>query len=496
MAEKKEKQYVSDNVQLMAEWDWEKNNELGFNPQELTCGSNKKVWWKCEKGHTWDAVIAKRAAGRKCPICQGKKVLCGYNDLSTTHPHLVLEWDYKKNINVSPYQLSKGSEEKVWWICNRSHSWKASVYSRVAGSSCPMCSKELQTSFPEKIIYYYISKVFPDAIANYKTKYDTPFELDIYIPSLHLAIEYDGEQWHKDIQRDLAKNKMCEQFQITLIRVREPKCPMLDDNLSINISMKNKKVGISNAIKDIFAQISILTQTTYELDIDLSRDNIEILSLLDMSKKENNLVFSHPNIAKEWDYSKNGVLLPSNVSAGSDKKVWWICPLQHSYLASISSRIRGRGCPTCSGKIILKGYNDFATHNPELLQFWDYDKNAINPDSIAYGSDKKVWWLCENGHSYESSINNRRFGQACPICSNKKILVGFNDLSTTHPKVASEWNYDLNDITPKEVTAGSHQKVWWKCQKCGNEWQTYIYNRTSNHGCPKCARGRKEDGKV
>lgn len=69
MAEKKEKKYVSDNAQLMAEWNWEKNNELNFDPKTLTFGSGQKVWWKCSEGHEWQARIADRNKGRGCPKC-------------------------------------------------------------------------------------------------------------------------------------------------------------------------------------------------------------------------------------------------------------------------------------------------------------------------------------------------------------------------------------------------------------------------------------------
>ena len=86
MAESKEKKYVSDNVQLMAEWNWDKNNELGLYPHKLTIGSERKVWWKCKNRHEWDAVCYSRAAGNQCPICSGRKVLVGYNDLSTLLP--------------------------------------------------------------------------------------------------------------------------------------------------------------------------------------------------------------------------------------------------------------------------------------------------------------------------------------------------------------------------------------------------------------------------
>ena len=66
MAKNKEKRYVGDNAQLMVEWNWKKNTELGFDPNKLTCGSGKKIWWKCKKGHEWQAVINARSKGAGC----------------------------------------------------------------------------------------------------------------------------------------------------------------------------------------------------------------------------------------------------------------------------------------------------------------------------------------------------------------------------------------------------------------------------------------------
>ena len=87
MAEKKEKKYVSDNAQLMAEWDWEKNNELGIDPYKVTLGSDKRVFWKCKNGHSWQTSARPRVIeGTKCPYCSGEKPIAGINDLATTHP--------------------------------------------------------------------------------------------------------------------------------------------------------------------------------------------------------------------------------------------------------------------------------------------------------------------------------------------------------------------------------------------------------------------------
>jgi hypothetical protein len=88
MADKKEKKYVSDNARLMDEWNWEKNEKLGFNPYHMAQRSNKKTWWKCKNGHEWEATIDHRNSGQGCPICSNKALLYGYNDLETRYPSI------------------------------------------------------------------------------------------------------------------------------------------------------------------------------------------------------------------------------------------------------------------------------------------------------------------------------------------------------------------------------------------------------------------------
>jgi hypothetical protein len=140
VAEKKEKQYVSDNARLMAEWNWEKNNELGFDPSKLTYGSGMKVWWKCSNGHEWQAVVRDRNKGTCCPICEGQQVLKGYNDLKTINPALAEEWNCEKNGNLKPEDFTAKSHKKVWWKCQQGHEWQATIGSRNQGHSCPYCT--------------------------------------------------------------------------------------------------------------------------------------------------------------------------------------------------------------------------------------------------------------------------------------------------------------------------------------------------------------------
>ena len=138
MAEKKEKHYVSDNAQLMAEWNWERNTDV--TPPQLTLGSHKEVWWKCSKGHEWQTTINDRNKGRGCPYCSGNTVLNGYNDLQTVNPILANEWNYERNNGLTPVDVSPNSNKKVWWKCSKGHEWQAIIQGRNKGTGCPYCS--------------------------------------------------------------------------------------------------------------------------------------------------------------------------------------------------------------------------------------------------------------------------------------------------------------------------------------------------------------------
>ena len=136
-----EKKYVIDNAELMAEWNWEKNNELGFDPETLTLGSNKKVWWKCSKGHEWQALINNRNKGSGCPYCWGRYAIKGENDLQTVNPSLAKEWNDDKNNGLTPLDVLPNSDKKVWWKCSKGHEWQARIDSRNNGNGCPICRK-------------------------------------------------------------------------------------------------------------------------------------------------------------------------------------------------------------------------------------------------------------------------------------------------------------------------------------------------------------------
>ena len=113
---------------------------------------------------------------------------------------------------------------------------------------------------------------------------------------------------------------------------------------------------------------------------------------------------------------------------------------------------------------------------------------------VTWGSDQKAWWVCENGHEWQARINHRANGVGCPICSSRKVFEGFNDLATTHPKIAAEWHPTKNEaLTPSMIVAGSNKAVWWQCEK-GHEWKAIVSSRTrpAGNGCPVCRESKGE----
>lgn len=469
--------------QIAKEWDYSKNQNT---PAEVLSGSNQKVWWICSKGHSYQSTINRRTGQNSgCPFCSNNSVLKGYNDLLTINPELSSEWDYSKN-DITPSDVLPMSHLKVWWKCKEcGNEWKAVISSRSNGNGCPRCAKELQTSFPEQALFYYLRQIYPDAINGDR---HLGKELDIYVPSQMLAFEYDGGRWHQDIEKDTNKNILCNEHGITLYRIREKTCPILtDNNCEIIIVENDTESEILKAITEIFKRLNV------PLKIDISKDRTNIYAQYLSIKREKSIAGTHPELLKKWDY-QNNIIKPSRISPGSNKKVWRICDKGHHYQRSVNSEIKAIGCPICNGNQVLKGYNDFETwckqnNRLELLDQWDNEKNAVAPDSLTKSTKTNVWWRCQEGHSYQSYTYLRIKGGGCPYCAGKRVLEGYNDLITVAPEIAEEWDYIKNSTRPSEYTKGSNKKVWWKCSNCGNEWQTSICNRTRNNtGCPVCSR--------
>jgi hypothetical protein len=206
----------------------------------------------------------------------------------------------------------------------------------------------------------------------------------------------------------------------------------------------------------------------------------------------------YPEIVKEWHPTKNLGINPFEISFGSHKKIWWKCSTaeDHEWQTTVNKRvIEKTKCPFCAGQKVSLS-NCIATKEPELAKQWHL-KNSFSPFDLTIGSGIKVWWKCfvAEDHEWFASPVKRLAGRGCPCCRSvgrTHKIVQSNCLATTHPILSQEW-HSINQITPYEVTAGSHKKVWWQCSFVKeHQWEAMICNRSGGRGCPFCCESRGE----
>ena len=480
------------NPILAREWDYDKNGEL--TPDRITAGSAKIVWWKCSLGHEWESTPHNRSKGRGCPYCSNQKILKGYNDFASGYPELANEWNYEKNGDLKPYDYTAGSGIKVWWKCDRGHEWKTSIHSRTNGNSgCPFCSGHRVMKGNNDLF-----TLFPEIAAEWDYDKNVGLSPSDVTSGSNKIVWWkcsQGHEWKKDVySRTKGKGcPFCSKKRILkgyndLASVY----PQLakEWNYDKNGDLKPNEISAGSS-KKVWWKCSLGHEWESTPNNRSKGRACPYCSGYYVIEGETDFATLYPDLMKEWDYEKNTLLSPSTIPPGTHKSVWWKCNSNHSWKATIKSRtLQKAGCPYCSGLYVVVGETDLATTHPNLLEYWDHDKNVgLTPEMVKAGSKKKVWWKCKNGHSSKSAISDRAIrGLGCPYCSGKLAIEGETDLATLRPDLMSEWDFEKNgDLSPRRLTVGSNVKAWWICKR-GHEWQSTVVHRSSDGlGCPYCS---------
>ncbi len=205
---------------------------------------------------------------------------------------------------------------------------------------------------------------------------------------------------------------------------------------------------------------------------------------------DNNLELKYPNIAKDWDYDKNGNLKPSEVLYGTTLRVHWKCEYGHEWNTQVCSRIaQETGCPSCSNRVVTDT-NNLEVNFPEIAKEWNYEKNGdLLPNQVIFGSNIVVWWRCsEKNHEWFTSVASRtQKNSGCLYCCGH-LVKKEDSFGSKYKELLEEWDYDKNTIDPYEVTPFSHKIAAWKCKK-NHTWSIEIYQRSMGTGCPGCVGG-------
>lgn len=340
---------------LLKDWDYTRNER---GPDEYSPNSNEIVFWKCHIcGHEWKSKVSNRSHGRGCPCCSNRVLVQGVNDLQTTHPDIANEWDYKLNFPITPKDVMHGTAHEYYWICPYGHKpYLKSPNKRTSQhSGCPVCNTGKQSSFAERALFFYTKQLFPDAINRYREIFNNGMELDVYIPSLRLGIEYDGVAFHKPERLDREKRKylICKENHIKLIRIKEQNLWEVWQNNIADKMYQTEYDGkdllkLEDTIRWVLGKISF-NFSNLHLDINIYRDENKIRNINPGFLKENSLATKYPEIAKEWHPTKNGELTPSMFLCGSSYNAWWLCPVcGNEWRRQINSRVGQKtGCKKC-----------------------------------------------------------------------------------------------------------------------------------------------------
>lgn len=425
---------------IAKEWNYEKNYPI--MPSDILPGTPKKYWWICPKNHTYYSSVNNRVrVNAGCPYCANKAVLKGYNDLVTTNPELLKNWNYDKNdkLGLYPTSFTNVSGKKVWWKCEKGHEWESTIAHIKYGRGCPICNTGKQTSFPEQAIYYYIFKVDKTCVNRYKINGKN--EIDIFLPKLNIGIEYDGYRWHRGEEKELNdyfKTNFWREQGVSIIRIKEQN----KRNSSISsgdwICLNENEyylndedyVALSEVITDIIKRL-------YDIDIkiNIEEDRNEIYNNY-LFKEIDNSMINNRKIMKYYDYEKNLDVKPEYITRSSGKMLWWKCDNGHSFQASVHSMDQGKICLECKKEL--------------------FKKNGLIPLNDNYIKTLK----------YSESIKSLLF---------------------EYPELSKEWDYEKNaPIRPENIVSRSNKKYWWKCKKCGYEWQASSINRVKGFGCKMC----------
>ena len=394
---------------LVNEWHPTKNGDL--TPYGITHGVNRKAWWKCEKGHEWEAIINNR---RKtgCPYCSRIKVNKD-NCLATTNPKLAKEWHPTRNGILTPYDVTHGVNRKVWWKCEKGHEWRAIINSRKK-ANCPYCAR---TIGKEKCL----AILNPELAKEWHTTKNgslTPNDVGIWSRISAWWKCEKGHEWKTQVQarhRQKTKCPYCANRKVSKENCLATLNPKLakerHPTKNGNLTPHDVTTGSGKKIRWKCSKGHEWNATI------LSRKRAGCPHCAWQANENNCLATLNPKAAKEWHPTKNGPLTPYDVRSGIHKMAWWICDKGHEWETRICNR-KKHGCPYCSRQKANKE-NCLATIKPELVKEWHPTKNVdVTPYDVSYGSGKRVWWKCRRGHTWESEIRKK---SGCPRCRMIKL---------------------------------------------------------------------------
>ena len=386
---------------------------------------------------------------------RGLFLVATYNSLTAmawtvSHPHLLLEWSPKNTVKAAD---ARKAHKYIWdcqikTTCGCTHEWKSTLQDRLKGCGCPFCCIPAQ----RVCIHNSLAVKFPEVAA----------------------------QWHMN-GGDLTPQTV-------------------GPNSSKQVPWLCPKTNCEAKCQHVWtARIGHRTGEAHS--------GCPFCSGRQCCP-HNSLAAKSQAIAAMWHPTKNGTLLPTEVTPRSHKPATWLCPetnceakCEHVWTTTPHARAR-HGCPFCSG-LKYCSHNSLAAKSPAIAATWHLTLNGqLTPTDVSLGSSKPAVWLCPEtnceakcAHVWTTSIANRNKSGCTFCCNPPQSFCAHNSFGAKFPAIASEWHKTKNGtLTALTVAVHSNMRVWWTCQTCKHDWRTSVCNRTKESGtnCPHCCVNKGE----
>lgn len=411
--------------------------------------------------------------------------------LSATHPHLVAEWHPENDL--TPEDVSRGSDYRAKWRCALGHEWVQKVTARAVGGTgyAFYAGRRVLAGFND------LATLHPDlAIKWHPDNQIRPGE--VYAGSKFRArwICAQGHQWSTQVNLRTERGygcRICAGKQVQpgfndLASKRPDLAALWHPDFNGNIQPSEVSARSNRYSWFRCTQGHSMLRTPSQM----TSSTCGICNGKHVVAGINDLATRHPDIAAEWHWS-NGIDA-SMISWCSARRGTWQCRKGHRWEAGVNSRVSYQsGCPFCAGQRAVTGVNDLATARPDLAAEWHPD-NDLSPSEVAVASSTKHLWRCRTHEHvwFTSPANRSHRDRGCPVCAGRTVLPGFNDLASRYPSTAEEWHPE-NDCGPSEVTYGSGYRAKWLCAK-EHTWETSVSLRTrggDGTNCPTCHAGMR-----
>jgi very-short-patch-repair endonuclease len=324
-------------------------NSLSFN-------SLKKLWFICKCGKERFSEISNYHNYPKCKDCWSKyKYNCYLEKLDDSkkfinlYPELWKQIDFEKcekELGLTKDRLAmfpKNNTYNIYWKCEYNHSWFISMGSRAHTrniSSCPFCSRKfssIEIRLWSELTYYYSDAIWHHNIGKY--------EVDIFIPSLNLIIEYDGYKWHKErIKEDTEKNQYLSTLGFKIVRIRESELlPITNMDCQVPLNASHLEI-----MKESFTHLSKVLQKEFTFNQFKCEQlyNEKTACLLGNSNNP-----MRKEAIEAWDSVKNNPIKAEQIDKFSNKQYWFFCPTcGKSSLRRVFHVNKGLNCKKCKNK--------------------------------------------------------------------------------------------------------------------------------------------------